>query len=314
VSYRRCRNSGACEGDVLRELGNRCALRMLTRPSPYTRLAGTKWHLGVAVPAAYTIDGGQAGKARLDVLARVCAPGTTALLDRLGVGSGARCVDIGCGGGHVTRELALRVGSTGSVVGVDLDATVVELARADATAAQIANIEFRIADAVSLEPSTYDVAYARCLLSHVDEPGRVAAAMMDALIPSGRVIVEDVDFTGYFCRPPLPAHDKYVAFYRETVRRRGGNADLGPELPRILLDAGFVDVGVAVSHACALDGEPKLIPPLTLERISGAVVAEGVADAEEVAQAVGELYVHAEDPTTVMGMPRLVQAWGRKPA
>jgi len=263
--------------------------------------------------ASYTIDGGRAGKARLDVLSRVCQPGTVALLDRVGVRGGGRCLDVGCGGGHVARELARRVGAGGCVVGIDVDDVVLDLARADAAALCVANVEFRHADARALEASSYDLVYARCLLSHVDGPGAVVASFFDALRPGGAAVVEDIDFTGYFCCPPSAAHDRYVALYRETVRRRGGNADLGPSLPGLLAQAGFEAVDVAVSQACGLTGEAKLIPPLTLERIADAVVGEGVATTGEVADAVAALYAQAADPATVMGMPRVVQAWGRKP-
>ncbi len=260
--------------------------------------------------ATYTIDGGVAGKARLDVLAAVCAPGTNALLDRVGIPSGARCLDVGCGGGHVTRELARRAGEDGFATGIDLDATVLELARLDADAAGVGNVEFLRREAGELEPASYDVVYARCLLSHVESPAGVVDAMAAALAPGGVAIVEDVDFRGYFCEPPLAAHDRYVDLYRETVRRRGGNADLGPALPGLLDGAGLERIEVMVSQACAVTGDPKLIPPLTLERIAAAVVCEAVASAGEVEAAVRALYAHAEDPTTVMGMPRLVQSWG----
>jgi SAM-dependent methyltransferase len=263
--------------------------------------------------ATYTIDGGAAGKARLDVLSAVCAPGTDALLDRIGIRGGARCLDVGCGGGHVTRELALRVGEDGFVTGIDLDETVLELARVDTDTAGITNVEFLRGEASELPAASYDVVYARCLLSHVESPAGVVDAIAAALVPGGVAIVEDIDFRGYFCEPPLPAHDRYVDLYRETVRRRGGNADLGPALPGLLAGAGLEQIAVSVSQACAVTGESKLIPPLTLERIADAVVAEGVATLEEVTGAVRDLYAHAEDPATVMGMPRLVQAWGRKP-
>lgn len=263
--------------------------------------------------ARYTIEGGQAGKERLDVLARVCLPGTTALLDRVGIRSGGRCLDVGCGGGHVSREIARRVGADGSVLGIDLDPIVLDLAKADTAAAGVANVDFRCCDANELEGSAYDVAYARCLLSHVGDPARVVEGMAAALKPGGVVIVEDIDFSGYFCQPPSRSHDRYVELYRETVRRRGGNADLGPLLPALLRGAGLENVCVAVWHECGLEGDAKLIPPLTLARISDAVVAEGVASADEVEQAVSDLYKQAADPTTVMGMPRVVQAWGSRP-
>jgi hypothetical protein len=53
--------------------------------------------------------------------------------------------------------------------------------------------------------------------------------------------------------------------------------------------------------------------PLTLERIAGSVVDEGVATASEVDHVLGELYASYEDPRSVMSMPRIVQAWGRVP-
>ena len=258
----------------------------------------------------YTIEGGEAGKERLDVLARACAPGTNALLDRIGIGKSARCVDVGCGGGHVTCDMASRVGEGGSVMGIDKDPTVLHLARVEASERRITNVEYRCCDATQLDPSAFDVAYARCLLSHVGNPALVMAAMAAALKPGGVAVLEDVDFNGHFCFPPSRAHDRYVQLYRETVRRRGGNADLGPRLPSLLAEAGFVRIGVAVSHESALQGDAKVISPLTLARIATAVVSEGVASEEDVARCLADLYDYAADPTTVMSMPRIVQAWG----
>ena len=263
--------------------------------------------------AKYTIAGGIAGKERLDLLARVCEPGTNALLDYVGIGAGARCLDVGCGGGHVSRELAQRAGMTGSVVGIDLDETVLELARADVMAAGFTNVVFRCGDVTNLYESGYDVVFARFLLSHVVYPALVVERMVRALKPGGTAIIEDIDYTGCFCHPPSTAHDRYVALYRETVRRRGGNADLGPRLPTLLAEAGLERIGTSVFQRCGLDGDVKLLSPLTLERIADAVVAEGVATADDVAQVVAELYAEAADPTTLRGLPRIVQAWGAKP-
>ena len=67
----------------------------------------------------YLIRGGIAGRERLRVLARVMRPGTLALLERVGVTAGLRCLDVGCGGGEVTFDLASLVGITGHVVGVE---------------------------------------------------------------------------------------------------------------------------------------------------------------------------------------------------
>jgi len=49
-------------------------------------------------------------------------------------------------------------------------------------------------------------------------------------------------------------------------------------------------------------------------RIADAVVAEGVASADEVESTIAEVYARAADPTTLMGNTRVIQAWGTKPS
>ena len=61
------------------------------------------------------------------------------------------------------------------------------------------------------------------------------------------------------------------------------------------------------------EGEAKLINPITMENIAGAVLEDGLATREEIEDVVRELYEFAADPNTVAGMPRVVQSWGRRP-
>ena len=91
----------------------------------------------------YAIRGGNEGKERLDVLARVLLPTTTQLLDHVGLIKGMKCLDIGCGGGHVTILMARAVGPEGRVIGTDTDAKILALAREDAKAAKITNVDFQ---------------------------------------------------------------------------------------------------------------------------------------------------------------------------
>jgi ubiquinone/menaquinone biosynthesis C-methylase UbiE len=77
----------------------------------------------------YAIRGGNEGKERLDVLARVLLATTTQLLDRVGPIRGMKCLDIGCGGGHVTILMARTVGPEGRVIGTDTDAKILALAK-----------------------------------------------------------------------------------------------------------------------------------------------------------------------------------------
>ena len=82
-------------------------------------------------------------------------PTTATLLDQLGIKEGSRCLDVGCGGGHVVAELARRVGPRGSVLGLDLDPTVLELAAQGLDGA--GNVTFRQGDVRTLQGEGYDV-------------------------------------------------------------------------------------------------------------------------------------------------------------
>ena len=213
----------------------------------------------------------------------------------------------------MSLELARRVGASGAVVGVDMDATVLERAAADARAAGIGNVEFRTGDASEVGGGPYDVAYARFLLSHVGDPAVVIRTMVRAVRPGGAVVVEDTDFTGSFCSPPSAPFERWIALYRETLSLRGGNADVGKTLPSLLDGAGLTDVMISIRQPCAREGDVKLLQAITIDRIADAVSSEGVASTAEVAELAAAVRDYCADPTTLVSTPRVVQSWGRVP-
>jgi ubiquinone/menaquinone biosynthesis C-methylase UbiE len=263
----------------------------------------------------YAIRGGIAGRERLRMLARTMHASTSALFERVGVGAGLRCLDVGCGGGDVTVELARRVGPHGQVIGVDIDETKLDLARQEAVDRRIDNVEFRALDIRerTLDDS-FDLVYARFLLTHLADPARALTALYRALRPGGMLIVEDVDFKGIFAWPETAAFRRYCELYYAVVQKRGGDPDIGPRLPIMLTDAGFTQVDMHVVQPMATQGEAKLLNPITLENIADAILHDGLASRLEIDSLIQELYAFADDPRTVAGLVRVVQTWGRRPA
>ena len=201
-----------------------------------------------AIPT-YVIRGGAPGRERLRALARLLAPTTDVLFDRIGIAADARCLDVGCGGGDVTVALAARV-FDGRVVGTDLDDTQLDFARGEAETAGITNVEYRVAD-VMTPPSGgdlggYDVVYVRFLLTHLPDPETALVNITARLAPGGVLIVEDIDFRGHFCDPEVPSFWKMVEWYTRAVQARGCDPDIGPRLPGMLRRAGLSDVDLHV--------------------------------------------------------------------
>jgi ubiquinone/menaquinone biosynthesis C-methylase UbiE len=135
--------------------------------------------------AEYTLGTGVEAKQRLSRLARLCRPATLTLLERAGIRPGYRCLDVGSGSGDVTLDMARLVGSSGKVVGLDMDDAIVQLAREDEIAQGLENVEFRTQSAESLSETGYDLVYARFLLAHLGYPTKVLKDMVSALQPGG---------------------------------------------------------------------------------------------------------------------------------
>jgi 2-polyprenyl-3-methyl-5-hydroxy-6-metoxy-1,4-benzoquinol methylase len=136
----------------------------------------------------YVIRGGLEGRERLRVLARVMRATTMSLFDRPDLEDGLTCLDVGCGGGDATLELARRVGPRGRVVGIDIDDTKLQLARAEAAEQGVKNVEFRRLDVrKESAPEIFDVVYARFVLTHLSDPAHVVRAFYQHLRPGGRI-------------------------------------------------------------------------------------------------------------------------------
>lgn len=265
--------------------------------------------------STYAIRGGREGKQRLDLLARTMAPTTEALLTLVGVRPAMVCLDLGCGAGHVSRRLAALVGEEGRVVGLDIDAVKLDSAREECGRAGIGNVEFRAGNLTEWnEKETYDLVYGRFILSHVRERLSVVARARRALKPGGTLVLEDIDFAGAFCYPPSQAYDRYCELYRAVVHRRGGDADLGLKLYHLCLEGGLKEVRVRAVQPVHGGREPeKELSLSTLVNIGDSVLAEGLATAPELGRTVAELTAFTEDPSTVVGCPRVFQVWGRAP-
>ena len=264
-------------------------------------------------PFRYAIRGGIEGKKRLDLLARVMLPTTMQLFDRVGLIRGMKCMDVGCGGGHVTISMARVVGPEGRVIGTDTDADILALAREDAEAAKITNVDFQQQDACArLWQDEFNVAYARFVLSHLGEPHICLAAMVQACAPGGIIVIEDTDFAGSFCYPTCAAYERYKELYQELLQRRGGDPNIGAKLPFMLRRAGIEGIELNVIQPAHIHGEGKLMAPITMSRISDALTAEGLATESEVQQILTELNHVVGNSETVISLPRIFQVWGKR--
>ena len=263
----------------------------------------------------YSNSDGVDDRGRLDLLARLMRPTTLSLLDRFDIGPGMSCLDAGCGTGDITFELARRVGPRGRVVGNDIDVVRIEENRLEAADRGLSNVEFQVGDVRKSNAggAAFDLIYSRFLLDHLRQAEDVVHNIADMLKPGGTLIVEGVDYRGWYSYPPLPAFDRLLDLMSRVRDVTGGTPDFGTRMPVMFLNAQFTDIETNVFQYLQLSGEFKgwVMIALPREKAEWIIVAE-LAERTELEDLVCQVRAHIEDPRTAVGTPRFIQCWGRK--
>jgi len=132
---------------------------------------------------------GQTWVARNAMIDAQIAPLGRTAMDRAALAPGERVLDVGCGCGPTTLELARRVGPAGEVVGVDLSTTMLDYARAQPRPAGAGAVRFAEADAQThaFTPGAFDVLFSRFGVMFFADPRAAFANLRTALRPGGRV-------------------------------------------------------------------------------------------------------------------------------
>ena len=134
-------------------------------------------------------------------LATVADPETIRLFDRVGVGAGWKCLEVGMGGGSIAAHLAERVGAQGEVLATDIDLRLKDTFLPHPPP----HLQIKQHDITSdaLPEKYFDLAHGRAVLEHLPEPEQGLAAMVAATRPGGWVIVEDSNWL-LFDQQPMP--------------------------------------------------------------------------------------------------------------
>lgn len=161
---------------------------------------------------------------------------------------GLRVLDLGCGPGTLSIGLAEAI-APGELYGVDMEPSQVDLARSIAEAAGHDNATFEVGDVteLSFDDDSFDVVHGHSILAHVPDTQAVLAEAKRVLKPGGLISVREWIFDASFLAPDFEVIYDAWATLAELITADDGHPNIGRDLKRHLLEAGFADVRPAAS-------------------------------------------------------------------
>lgn len=246
---------------------------------------------------------------RFAALSAIFDPWTFRHLDGVGIGRGWRCWEVGAGGTSVPHWLAERVGPDGRVLATDIDVSWAHEAAGP-------TVEVRRHDVGRDDPpaETFDLVHARLVLVHVVERHEALRRMVSTLHPGGWLVVEDADPA----LQPLSALEvhgpeeqlanRIRTGFRTLLSQRGVDLGYGRKLPRLLREAGLVEVAADAYLPVALPA-CRVLETATVNHLRDALLTRGIATAEEIERHLASVAGGGLD----LAQPPLVSAWGRRP-
>lgn len=171
---------------------------------------------------------------------------------------GDNLLDVGCGPGTITVDLARRV-APGRVTAVDVADEAVRIARAEAAAVGADNINFAVADAYALDlpDNSFDVVHAHQVLQHLADPVRALRELRRVCRPGGIVAARDSDYAAFTWFPAVPELDEWLTLYRDSARANGGEPDAGRRMLAWAREAGYAEITATASVWCFASAEDR---------------------------------------------------------
>ncbi len=255
--------------------------------------------------------------ARLGFQHRVWGEQAYALWERAGFAPGQTVVDLGCGPGFATLDLARLVGPKGHVIAVDHSARFLEHLKGQLITQGITNVETRLqgVEQLDLPRESVDAAYARWVLCYLAEAQSVVTAIAKALRSGGAFAVQDYfHYRGATLAPKSAIFTKVIEAVDASWRVRGGDSDFAGRLPGMMQRCGLEVREIRPILRVARPGSSLWEWPTTFFRnYIPVLVRMGLLSPEDQEEFHADWSRRAADPATFFCTPPVFDVIGVKP-
>lgn len=239
---------------------------------------------------------------------------TDDLLNRLHVGPGWRCLDVGAGPGFVTTDLRERVGMEGHVTALEPSKMYLDHLRSIVAERTWTNVDGVLGTAETARiQATFDLVYVRWVLNFVPDRKAFLRSLAGCVKPGGVIAVEDYFYEGLAVHPRGTDFDRMPDIVRSYYRSGGGDAYGIGDMPSILRQEGFGLVLFTPQQQVGGKDSPVFRWASNFFRLHLPIMAErGVIDAAERDRQMTNLERLAQDPEMFFFSPIVVQCAMRR--
>jgi ubiquinone/menaquinone biosynthesis C-methylase UbiE len=216
---------------------------------------------------------------------------------------GSQVLDVGCGPGTITSDLASRV-MPGRVIGIDQSPEVIDQARS-LMSSELAGLSFDVGDVyhLSYDDATFDIVHAHQVLQHLEDPVAALAEMRRVCKPGGIVAVRDADYGAMVWFPDMPELERWRSLYRQIARQNGGEPDAGRALLSWASQVGFSALQPSASAWCFANDLDRAwwggqwADRVQHSRFSEQALSSGIADDAELEALASAWRAWSHDPS-----------------
>jgi ubiquinone/menaquinone biosynthesis C-methylase UbiE len=266
-------------------------------------------------PLGYTEDEAR----RLAVQAAFIQDLTGDVFRRAGIGPGMHVLDLGCGVGDVSFLAAGMVGSAGTVLGIDRNASSIETARHRAIDLGLSNVQFEASelDTFADNGRRFNALIGRLVLLYLPDPAATLRRFRNFLKPGGVIVFQEIDMDQLSQFPTSELFGRVGSWIIAAFKAAGAEINMGRRLPSTFLQAGLPRPTMIAASRVESGPDAYAYTYITeiLRSLLPLVERSGLASAQEVAidTLADRLRQGATANEIVTFLPRMVGAWSRLP-
>ncbi len=248
---------------------------------------------------------------RLGVQHKLWSASAFAIWERAGISVGKTVLDIGCGPGYTSYDLAGVVTSKGTVIAIDESTRFIDHLKSRLRHDTEIPIDARVGDAQKLDlpPKSIDAAYQRWVLCFVRDPEAVVRGVAKALKPGGVFAIQDyMNYEGVLLAPQSTAFLRFMAVVASAWNEHGGDTKIGLRLPTLLAKHGLTPREIRPLHRVARPHSQLWTwPTIFIETYAPKLVEEGRLTPEEHKALMRDWKQRSNDPGAFFCSPPMVE-------